>query len=202
MSNERPNTKDWLKNHPNKTINDYYSVYPPQINQNSKTELNSHQDRKPKKGIKGKFWLVSIIVLIGLIFIFRNEIVNALPISSKILNTSKENDIHNQLEEAYFGISNLSLLDENNSSEIPFYNLNPAERFGSGLGLMLNQNNLSFLPKDIKIVSIKNKKANISYDLHILSNDKPIETIPINMEARKIGEKWRFDFKKFLPVNK
>lgn len=128
--------------------------------------------------------------------------VQFLPISSSIFNLSESNEIQNQLEEAYFGIANLSLLDENNTSEIPFYNLNTAKRFGSGLGLMLNPKNLSFYPENIKIASIENKKANISYDLRILSDDVTVKIVPIEMEARKIGEKWRFDFKKFLPVEK
>lgn len=200
MSDKPPDIKDWLKNNPNKTINDYYSVYPPQTNQNRQTAIDSSQ--KPKKRIKGKVWLMSIIVIVGLIFIFRNDIVKFLPIDSATLNWSESGEIQNQLEEAYFGITNLSLLDENNTSEIPFYNLSLTDRFGVGLGLMVNQNNLSFYPENIKILNIENKKANISYDLRIMSDNETIKMIPIDMEARKIGKKWRFDFEKFLPVEK
>ena len=41
MNSEIPEIKEWLKNNRNKTINDYYSLYPHQAKQSIKTEINS-----------------------------------------------------------------------------------------------------------------------------------------------------------------
>ncbi|RUA34488.1 MAG: hypothetical protein DSY77_05095 [Bacteroidetes bacterium] len=200
MNSEIPEIKEWLKNNRNKTINDYYSLYPHQAKESIKTEINSSQLPKTRKWNKPLTWLFLAIFLVSVTFIFRDEIIKAFPITSNLLFKTESNEIQNQLEQAYFEITNLSLLDENNLSETPFYNLDLAERLGMGLGLMLNQEDLSFQPNNFKIERIENKEADIAYDLRILSGEKVVKTVPVQMKTRKIGEKWRFDFDKFLPL--
>jgi hypothetical protein len=120
-------------------------------------------------------------------------------------NKEEKLKITNQIENVYFGLANGAYTREGSSGMgpegLPFYNTDFSTLIVMAftpLGML--GGTFSIEPKNIEILNLADKTADVKYDLVITKSGN--ETIvPVLMTIKKIGGNWKLDGQKFLPLD-
>ena len=107
-------------------------------------------------------------------------------------------EVKTDLKKAYFNLTRIKDLDK---TGIPFYNNDMEDVMMLGLLPMsaMMYKPMEFVPVNIDVSDLREDSATISYELRTMVEGEVKNKKSVTMLARKIGDEWKFDSKKFLP---
>lgn len=200
-NNKTPSLIEWLKDNPSNSLNDFNETFGTEIEDSDL--VGNYSNSSKKNHIKSILLTSSILllcILLALSFDFKTNKLNFNNILIYKYKTQKT-EIINLIEKAYLDLSNGTLMGNQNSASLPFYNTDFSSVFGIIFTPAITYSGMSIEPRNYKFINIDEKSAEIKYTLTLVKGKYVLKTLTIDMNLKRIGGQWKLDCQKFFPIN-